>query len=172
MWSWPLYSPLCQTKWIELVLNKCLNGSPFAQNVEWLPVVCRIKSKLYFLAFKPFHIIFCCFNLILYSLTLSSKYFLCNIPCSGTIPCVLPFPFPCLSKPIQKCCPVPGTVLISGVTVMNKTQDKVSVFVELTFGVRRGRRGTVNKYQVVMQWKRIKLDKGIEWWEMVAILGG
>lgn len=102
MWSWPLYSPLCQTKWTELVLNKCLNGSPFAQNVERLPVVCRIKSKLYFLAFKPFQIIFCFFNLILYSLTLSSKYFLCNIPCSGTTPCVLPFPFPCLSKPIQK----------------------------------------------------------------------
>lgn len=48
-------------------------------------------------------------------------------------------------------CPVPGTVLISGVTVMNKTEDKVSVFVELTIGVRRRRRwGTVNKYQVIM----------------------
>lgn len=46
-------------------------------------------------------------------------------------------------------CPVPGTVLISGVIAMNKTEEKVSVFIELTFGVRR-RRGTGNKYQVVM----------------------
>lgn len=50
-------SPLCQAKWIELVLNKCLNGSKFAQNIEWLPVVCRIKSKLCFLTLKPFHIL-------------------------------------------------------------------------------------------------------------------
>lgn len=28
---------------------------------------------------------------------------------------------------------MPGTVLISGVTVVNKTEDKVSVFLELTF---------------------------------------
>lgn len=38
---------------------------------------------------------------------------------------------------------MPGTVPISGVSVMNDTEDKVSVFLELTFSVGGEREGTV-----------------------------
>lgn len=44
-------------------------------------------------------------------------------------------------------CPVPGTVLISGVTAMNETEEKVSVRGADIRG--RRRRGTGNTYQVV-----------------------
>ena len=43
---------------------------------------------------------------------------------------------------------MPGTVLISGVTVMNNTEDKVCFLEAVIQG--GGREGTVNKCQVVM----------------------
>lgn len=113
--------------------------------------------------FSNLFIIF--FNLIFFLLLilLSSQYLLCNISCSGSASCVLPFPFPCLSKPIQKC--LPFARHCSNLWCYSNEQNRRQSLCFLRADIGGGRRrSTVNKCQVVMSaMKGITLDKEIEW---------